>query len=229
MNSYRSHISQYKRNQLLKCFIDEVVATQAAISCGVDRNTANHWYRYFRQCIFDHQTKLRRLSGEVEIDQSFFGATGPRRFKLVDGKKVLLKRQKFLIIGFLERRVDGVHIVRTYHIKKADSRTILPLVYLVIEPGSRVYTDSWRSYNPLGDNGYVHRSINHRKKQYVKKEGDFLIHTGTIDKYFGSAKDRLIKFCRLHPTTLDLHLKECEFRYNNKKDLKTTLKAILRP
>lgn len=227
MIAYRAHISAHKRQKLVRCFVNDIVATQAAKEVDVDRNTANHWYRFFRQCIFEHESQLRRLSGEVEVDHSFFGATGNRRFKKIDGKKVLLSRQKFLVFGFLERHPEGGHVVRTYHIKRADTDTLMPLVRLVIEPGARVYSDSWRSFNPLADDGYVHRTVNHRKKQFAKKDGAFSVHTGTLDQYFKFAKSRLSKFCRLHPSTLHLHLAECSFRYNN-KDLAPALKKLLK-
>lgn len=166
------------------------------------------------------------LSGEVELDHTFFGATGPRRFRMKDGKRVLLSRQKFMVFGFLQRMPDGKHLVRTYHIKRADTDTLMPLIRLVVAQGSRIYTDSWRSFNPLAEDGYVHRTVNHRKKQYAKMDGEFKVHTGTIDQYFKSAKGRLTKFCRLHPETLNLHLRECEFRYNE-KDTGKALKRLL--
>lgn len=226
MNSYRAHISAFKRQQLLRHFCADTTAAYAAGVSKVSRNTANHWFRYFRQCILD-SSPFPRFSGEVECDHTFFGATGPRRFHLVHGKKVLLRRQKFLVFGLLLRDPSGVHRVRTIHIKRADINTLLPPIYLIVEKGSRIYTDSWRSFNPLGVNGYVHKTVNHRKKQFMKKDGDFSVHTGTIDQYFKYCKQRLGKFCRLYPTTLELHLRECEFRYNHRHDLEKALKALI--
>ena len=30
-----------------------------------------------------------------------------------------------------------------------------------IEPGSKIYTDEWKSYNNLSRNGYIHNTVNH--------------------------------------------------------------------
>lgn len=226
MNTYRAHISAFKRTQLIHCFIDEVTAHQAALRCKVSRKCANHWYRYFRQCIYDHQVKLRRLSGEVEADHAFFGARGRKRYIKKDDKYIPRPRQKFMVFGFLERHADGKHQVRLDLITKPDTDTLMPLVRLVIEPEARIYTDTWRSFNGLTEDGYVHRTINHRRKQFAKKDGEYSVHTGTLDQCWKFCRGRLSKFGRLHRETIHLHLKECEFRYNN-KDVAKALKKIL--
>lgn len=226
MNAYRAHISPFKRTRLLHCFIDEVTALRAAKRCKVHRHTAARYYRSVRQAIYDHQIKLRRLSGEVEADHAYFGARGRKRYNKVDGKYIPRPRQKFMIFGFLERHADGKHQVRTDLIAKADTDTLMPLVRLVVAQGSRIYTDSWRSFNGLETDGYIHRTVNHRRKQFAKKDGEFSVHTGTLDQYWKFARGRLSKFGRLHHETILLHLKECEFRYNN-KDVGKALKKIL--
>lgn len=230
MNDFRTRISPHKQRLILRDFIKDIAAQKCADTCNINRKAVNRFYRYLRQCIFEHQQneKLSRLlTREVEIDHSFFGAKGKRRFKLKDGKKILLKRQKFMILGFLERSLDKTHIVRTYHIKRANTDTFMPLIRIVVAQGTRIYTDKWRSFNPLQKDGYEHRSVNHRKKQFKKIDGEFNVHTGTIDNYFEQSKHRLSKFGRLHLTTLHLHLTECEFRYNHRHDFADALKKIL--
>lgn len=226
MISYRAHISPYKQQALQRCFVNGVVSQQAAKSCKVKRHTADHWYRIFRQAIFEHQSKLRRLSGEVEADHAYFGARGRKRYKKEGEKFISRPRQKFMVFGFLERGAAGAHRVRTYVIPKADTDHLMPLTRLVVEQRSRIYTDSWRSFSGLEDDGYVHRTINHRRKQFAKRDGEYSVHTGTLDQYWKFARSHLARFGRLHPQTIHLLLKECEFRYEN-KDVGKALKKIL--
>ena len=42
-----------------------------------------------------------------------------------------------------------------------------------------------------------------------------------IENFWGYAKHRLAKFKGIKKENFLLHLKECEFRYNNSKDAKT--------
>ena len=38
-----------------------------------------------------------------------------------------------------------------------------------------------------------------------------------IESFFGYAKTRLVKFKEMNKSMFNLHLKECEFRFNNHK------------
>lgn len=50
-----------------------------------------------------------------------------------------------------------------------------------------------------------------------------------IENFWGYAKSRLTKFKGMHSSTFNYHMKECEFRYNNRdKDLYQYLLKILR-
>lgn len=50
-----------------------------------------------------------------------------------------------------------------------------------------------------------------------------------IESFWGNAKSRLSKFKGMHSSTFRYHVKECEFRYNNRdKDLYQLLLKILR-
>ena len=50
--------------------------------------------------------------------------------------------------------------------------------------------------------------------QFVKRKA----HINGIENFWGLAKMRLAKFCGLNRATLRLHLKECEFRFNHRRD-----------
>lgn len=228
-----SRISAAKRNALLKHFALDLEATRAAKLAKVHRNTANHWYRHFREAIYQSTRRAPRFFGEVEMDQSEFGGRGYKRMRTLlaryskilshkdymEKAKQVRKEHKVQVFGILQRGA-GVYV---HIIKKADKRTLEPIVRLVVEPQSTVYTDKWRGFADLGLNQYTHKSVNH-SLEYVAKDGT---HINGIESFWSFAKRRLSQFNGIHQSTLPLHLKECEFRYNN-KDVAKALKALLK-
>lgn len=79
-------LSGYKVKKILWLFCVDVTATQAAAILGINRNTINRYYLWFRRAIHAHQTTERELLfGIVEMDESFFGPArlrgrpGPRK------------------------------------------------------------------------------------------------------------------------------------------------------
>jgi transposase-like protein len=84
-----------------------------------------------------------------------------------------------------------------------------------------VYTDGFKSYDGLVFDGYEHKRINHSKK-YSNRRGT---HINGIENFWSYAKRRLAKFNGVSRRTFLLHLKECEFRYNNKGGILEILEA----
>lgn len=223
-------IPKKKLDSLLKCFAMDMDATRAAIVAGVSRPCANRHFREFREAIYHSTRRAPRFFGEVEMDQAEFGGRGRKRMqsllkryaKILSHKEYQLKARairaehKVLVFGVLQRQ----GAVYAHIIKRADKRTITPLVRLVVEQGSSVYTDKWRGFTELGLDGYAHSSVNHAE-EYVARDGT---HINGIEAFWSFAKRRLNKFNGIARTTLLLHIKECEFRYNH--DEKTLLPAL---
>lgn len=233
MISRTPRIAKKLQNQLIKCFALDLDATNASRLAKVRRETANRWFRHFRESIYRETRKAPRFFGEVEMDQSEFGGRGRKRMQAllkrfaksmphseyVQKAKAIRKEHKVLVFGILQRGGDVyVHII-----KRADTRTLQPIVRLVVEKESTVYTDKWRGFNELGLDGYIHASVNH-SEEYVDKKGN---HLNGIEAFWSFAKRRITKFNGIARTTLPLHIKECEFRYNHRKDFAKALKLII--
>ena len=77
----RSHISEAKYRQIVRLFCKNLSAAQIAGLSGVSRRTVNRLLINLRQRIASYCEASSPLSGEVEVDESYFG---PRR---VRGKK----------------------------------------------------------------------------------------------------------------------------------------------
>lgn len=227
-------ITKKQYNALLKCFAMDIDATNASEIAKVSRTSANRWYRHFRELIYMHTRKAPRFFGEVEMDQSEFGGRGRKRMQAllkryakimphgeyIKKAREIRKEHKVLVFGIIQRGGD----VYCHIIKKADRKTLQPIVRLVVEAETIIYTDKWRAFEELGLDSYEHHSVNH-SEEYVAKDG---AHINSIESFWSFAKRRITKFNGIARTTLPLHIKECEYRFNHRRNLAAALRALIR-
>ncbi len=198
--------------------------------------TVMRHYRHYRDVIVAHQlAQYPKLGGEIEINLTYFGG---RRAKKEDeraikkllgikvGRPVAYRKQRTKkpferpVLGILQR--GGTLVLLPV---ESRARAFLELmIRQIVEKGSIIYTDKEKGLAELKMLGYIHRSVNH-SKQYVSNKG---WHINGIESAFHKAKEGMHKNSRGIPkSTMDLHLKEREFRYNHKKDVESALRALL--
>lgn len=141
------------------------------------------------------------LSGEVEMDETYFG--GRRK-----GKRGRGAAGKVPVFGILER--NGV--VKVEVVKDVTAETLLNLTVKTVRRGSIVYTDKFRSYDSLMFCGYRHIKIDHKKLFANGK-----VYINGVEGFWSFAKERIIKFHGISKEKFPLYLKEMEFRYNNRE------------
>lgn len=222
------------RDALLRQFASDTEAFKAAENIGVSRNTAYFYYTHFREAIFKHLSRAPRFSGEVEIDETTFGGYIPKHVSnygdpeyyttqgYKDRKRKKYKRPpKILVVGIRRRGGD----VYTHIAVDRRAETLLPIVHLVVESGSTVYTDKWSGYNKLGLSGYNHVVINHSKK-FASGRGE---HIANIESFWREIKPKIGRYRGGFRHNFPLHLKEQEFRWNHRheKSLLPLLTQIL--
>src|SRR5947199_3638359 len=93
----RAKISRVKFRQLLKLFALDLTATQISALAVLNRNTVNRYLRLIRQAIALHCQRESPFSGDVELDESYFGA---RRLR---GKRGRGARGKTIVFGIYKR------------------------------------------------------------------------------------------------------------------------------
>jgi transposase len=116
-----------------------------------------------------------KLSGEVEVDESYVGGKQRRQF----GRPGRTSK-KTRVLAMTQR--DGKVVAKT--VPDASAKSLLPEVERHVEPGSTVYTDEWRAYASLHKLGYTHRRIQHRHGEYVRGP----VFTSTVDGFFGKSR-----------------------------------------
>ncbi len=142
-------------------------------------------------------------SGEFELDESYFGA------KRVRGKRGRGAAGKTPVFGLLKR--DGnVHVEIVDNCSKAQ---LMPIIQGKILEGSTIHTDGWKAYDGLIVNGYEHYRVYHSHDEFVRGK----CHVNGIESFWSFAKRRLAQFNGLSDQTFFLHLTECQFRFNCRK------------
>jgi transposase-like protein len=202
----RAHISEKKFREVLKFFAADFTVTQISHLTGISRVKLSNLIQKIRVRIYALNCQSNPLmSGEFEVDESYFG---PKR---VRGKRGRGASGKIKVFGLLKR--EGK--VYTQVVPDVSARTLQGIIKRNIEPDSIVHTDYWRAYDGLVDLGYKkHYRVKHSADEFVNKKS----HINGIESFWGYAKHRLQKFKGLKSEYFDLHLKETEFRFNNRKE-----------
>lgn len=206
----KAKISDYKIKKIIKHFCHDITADKTAGLTGMNRNTINHWYLIFRKAIHAWQHKeFEKIFGEVEIDESYFGA------KRIRGNRVKLKRGR----GTLKQPVFGIlkrnGRVYTEIVPNCKKKILQAIIKGKVDPGTIIYSDGWRGYDGLVDVGYdKHFRVNHGKNEFSRGKG---IHINGIENFWSFTKRRLSKFNGVK-RYFELHLKDCEWRYAKEPD-----------
>jgi transposase len=198
MYERRSRLSGKQQGRLIDLFVAGATARAAAAIVGVNRNTARVFYQRLRWLIASKLPSYD-LSGEVEVDESYFG--GVRK-----GLRGRGAAGKVPVFGLLKRGGK----VFTAIIPKANAKTLLPIIREQVRPDSIVYTDSFTAYDVLDVSEFQHRRVNH-SKTFVTKRGH---HINGIENFWNQAKRHLRRFNGITPDNFYWFLKECEWRFN---------------
>ena len=188
----------------LKLFELEVPVLRACKELELSYNTVHRLFMLFRERIYRKSSEGDLLSGELEADESYFG--GKRKGKRGRGSK-----NKIPVFGILERRGK----VKVEIVKDVKADTLLKEAIRKVKRGSLIYTDRFKSYDGLVMYGFRHERIDHGKRFANGK-----VYINGIEGFWSYAKGKLLKFHGLSPEMFPYYLKELEFRYNNRDELR---------
>lgn len=156
--------------------------------------------------------------GIVEIDETFISHKGDKKIKRGGIHHMRA------VLTLVSR--DGE--ARSFHIDRANTENIMPIVRANLAAEAKVITDDAGHYRNL-DKEYLHAFVNHSAGQYGRGE----IHTNTIEGYYSIFK-RGMKGVYQHCSEKHLHryLAEFDFRYSNRvklgiDDIERTEKALM--
>jgi len=207
LNRYyrRSKISQRKMRQIIKYFSLDLTASKTAELVAVTRPSVSRIFVKIRQRIAEEAERASPFGGTVEVDESYFGA------RRVRGKRGRGAMGKTIVFGIFKRNGS----VYTEIVPNCKARTLQAIIRGHVAAESIIHSDGWRGYDGLVDVGYKkHFRVNHSDNQFAIGTN----HINGIESFWSSAKRRLQKFNGVSKKTFYLHLKECEYRFNNRKE-----------
>jgi len=202
---HRSHISGRNFLRILKYFAMDLEATKIAELSGVSRNSVNRILKALRKRMAEQCESESPFSGEIEVDESYFGA------RRVRGKRGRGAGGKIPVFGVLKRQGK----VYTQIVPDCSRKTLQAIIRGKVSLDSAIHSDGFHSYDGLVDLGYRrHYRVNHGRDEFVTGKS----HINGIENFWGIAKMRLSKFRGMRRSTFYLHLKETEFRFNHRNE-----------
>ncbi len=208
LNRYyrRSRIAEPKFRLLARHFALDLCASDAAQLTGLSHRSTITIFGKIRQRIAvecERQSPFK--DGDVEVDESYFG---PHRVRGMRGRGA---SGKTIVFGLLKRD-DKVYTEIVPDCKKA---TLQAIIRGRVSVEAVIHSDGWRGYNGLVDVGYAkHYRVHHGNNEFANDQS----HINGIESFWSYAKRRLQKFNGVPATTFNLHLKECEWRFNHRHD-----------
>lgn len=213
----RRRISREKFGLLVKCFAVDLTAMQTGKILGLNRNTVNRYFVFFRQLVISQALKERheeKIANGVEVDESYFGS------KRQKGKRGREAGKKIVVLGLLKRNGK----VYAQIIPDASQAEILPIIRATVKSGADIYTDGWRSYDALAVYGYNHKKINHEKSEFVRED----VHINGVESFWSWTKRRLAKFNGVPKPLFGANLLESEWRFNHRSDILKAVRKLTR-
>ena len=212
----RAKISEREFRDLIRLFSLDLNASQISQLTQKNRNTVNRYLRGIRERIAEFCEQKCPFSGEIEVDESFFGS----RYR--KGKRGRGAYGKTIVFGIFKRNGK----VYTEIVPDCSRATLQAIIRGRVQLESVIYSDGWRGYNGLVDVGYgKHLRVDHGNNEFVNQKA----HINGIEGFWGYAKVRLLKFRGIDKQSFYLHLKESEFRFNYRgQDLQKIIVKIVK-
>jgi transposase len=69
----KSRLSKTKQDRLIEHFVDGTTARTTAVLIGVNKSTASYYFHRLRELIFKAVEDETPFSGEIEVEESYFG------------------------------------------------------------------------------------------------------------------------------------------------------------
>ncbi len=195
----RSRLPARVQRRLLEHFVAGTPARVAAELAGVHRNSAALFYRKLREVILARTREAQPFGGEVEVDESYFGA---RKKAGPPGRGAA---GKVPVFGLLKRG-GRVHAVMIPNVRGA---TLLPIIRRRVRPDAVVYSDGYSSYGVLDVSGFRHVRVDKTRGCAQGRA-----HINGIENFWSQAKRHLRRYNGVPEPSFHLFLAECEWRFN---------------
>lgn len=154
------------------------------------------------------------FSGTVEVDETYLGGQKKNKTKKQLLKEKLAGRESKRGHGTNKQPVFGILCrsgkVFARLVENVEAKDLMPIIKKKVKSGSRICSDTWRAYTGLAVKGYVHRTVEHKEKEYVQGKN----HINGLEGFWGYLKRKLAAKGGIQRKYLYLFLSEYVWRYN---------------
>lgn len=174
-----SHLPSWKVVCFVNAWVRKSFCHSEVIEClGVASRTSVDWRSFCSEVVLKWFEEQPQIGGEgviVEIDETHFAKRKYERGKVLDS---------ICIFGGIERESKKIFLVPIVEEGQDRSEeTLLPLIKKFIHPGSIIYSDKWKSYMTLPDEGFRMSSV-----EWPVSE-DPTINTQTVKRLWRDLKE----------------------------------------
>jgi len=156
------------------------------------------------------------FEGIVEVDETYLGGQKKNKRKAVLLKEKQQDKDSKRGFGTTKQPVFGILArsgkVWATIVPDTEAEDLVPIIEKKIKKGAKILSDTWRAYTGLATRGYVHRTVEHREKEYVKGKN----HINGLEGFFGYLKRQLASRGGIRRERLPFYLAEYVWRYNNR-------------
>jgi len=187
----------------------------------VEQTGLSH-YLVFRAARITRKVMLgdvpENFGGIVEVDETYLGGQkkNKRKSQLKKDKEIFDKESK-RGFGTTKQPVFGILCrngkVFARLVDNTEAKDLIPIITKKVRSGTRVCSDTWRAYTGLATKGHVHRTVEHRKKEYAKGRN----HINGLEGFWGYLKRKLAAKGGVQRKYLYLFLGEYVWQYNHRK------------
>jgi transposase-like protein len=152
--------------------------------------------------------EIKDLDGIVEIDETYVGGKFHGFYS---------HSNKTAVLGICQRKGR----IKTFVIKSASEKNVLPLILATVSPGALICTDEHSCYRNLSKHGFRHESVKHKDREWARNG----ITTNRIENCWSRFKNsirgtyiRIRKSQNEDEPTLEYYLAEYDFRHNHRNE-----------
>jgi transposase-like protein len=207
-----SHVPLHKwlyATHLLTSSKKGISSHQLHRTLGVSYKTA--WFMSHRIREAMRPAKFTPMGGSskvIEADETLSG-------KLEGAPRFMGSGQQWNWRNIVFTLVERGGSARSFHVANTTMAELIPIIRTNVRRESELMTDQATFYKAIGQEFAHHGTVQHNIDEYVRREGERVIHTNTVEGYYSIFK-RGMKGIYQHCSEKHLHryLSEYDFRYN---------------
>jgi transposase-like protein len=153
----------------------------------------------------------------VEVDETYLGGQKKNKNKKQLKKEIeQFDKESKRGFGTTKQPVFGILCrsgkVFARMVEDTKAKDLIPIITKKVKTGTKICSDTYNSYTGLAAKGYVHRTVEHGNKEYVKGKN----HINGLEGFWGYLKRKLAAKGGVRRKYLHLFLGEYIWRYNNR-------------